>query len=317
MLHLAESQTVKYRPKSLVGRPQVSGLGQRIRREMTRIQAAHEPPLRAWGRFLTRVDYVNEKLADYIRMHWPVTHLLEEEIMYRRIYWKNYEVQISGETGSGKSLGGIELATKLDPKWRIGKMFFSDEGLKTYAQTEMKPGDCLVKDEDLRRFGSGSMFASKTRENIEGTVRWDQICFIFIYTLERFHIVHLHLYSRKEHYIAPARADYFVYGAEVPVTGVDTNVGLLTLDVPSQRLIKRYNVRKKEFVRTMAETGGTGETFDILKAYEWVKDKLKNDTTFHRFERIGSQVTYISHKFGLTKELSRMFLELHGDELYD
>ena len=276
--------------------------------EMQKILQSSETPLNAYARHLARLELVNPKLADWLRIKYPVTRLFKAEIIYRKKTWKDFKIQIIGQTGSGKSLSAMTLARWIDPDWNIDKLFWDYHELLDYVRTEAKSGDCLVLDEDPRFFGLGSLTLNYAIQNIECTLRYRQINFIFVYVYERSHKVHTVLYTRGEHFKNPPYADYFVLGVLQPIMDTHQLLGLMTVPVPPQKLISQYDKKKQEFVEVMQRSAGFGAERDIVREYAWVLRKLADDKVFLSLPTKAQKINYVSYKYRLPKGLVDLLL---------
>jgi hypothetical protein len=297
--------------------------------ELKAIYEACESPLTAYARHLERLKQVGmDYWADYLRFNYPVSKLFKLEIAYRKRTWKNYILSIQGAQGTLKSLSGITIAQWIDPDFvgkrggrvYLPKIFWTDEDLIEYARTEAKPGDVLLKDEDPRYMGAGAATIENAIRNLEGTQRFNEINFIFIYVVGRSHYVHTVLYTRGEHFTRPRNkleamspmarktgliADYSVLGVLQPLAGFSeyTLCGLMKVDVPDQAIINEYHKRKREFTEEMLASGGLGPTRSPREEFEWLIKELENDEDFQRLDSRGAMASYIHFKYRLPYSL--------------
>ena len=269
-------------------------------REMMRIRDSVETPLDAYARYMARLEIMSKSRADQVRLHNPVTRWWQMDIAYARNAWQNRIIMINGKTGTGKSLSGIGLTDELDYNgWEIEKCFWDLADLLNYLRTDAKRGDCLILDEEPKYRGVGSMSLDYAISNIEQTIRWNEINFIFIYVSEGSHKVHTAFYTRGVKFIEPPKADYFVLGLLQPVSGLNDYqlLGLMSVDVPSQKMIRSYGKYKKEFVEQIQASGGFGSPREILQEYEWLIKALREDDYFFSLDTHGKRVDYVSMRY--------------------
>ena len=296
--------------------------------EREKIMRSTESPLQAYARFLARLEQTDPREADRYRVNYPVTNLVKMDIIYAQRTWKQRIWMINGPTGTGKSLSALELAHWLDPEFDVEeKMFWSIPRMLDYVRTDAKAHDCLVLDEEPGRSGMGIRGLQQAMNNLEATIRYAEINFIFVYVMERHHNIHSLFYTRGEHYYRvpddhPLKArgkdigaDYFVLGVLQPFVGAENNyqlLGLMTVDVPPQWEIANYEKYKIEFVGNMQESGGFGAQQNIMKDYGWVLKALENDEQFHTLERHADKVKYLSYRYGVQVNISELLLALVG-----
>jgi len=297
-----------------------------IQYERARILNCVESPLQAYARFLSRVEKISPQDADILRMNYPVTPLFKAEIQYRKRTWKQFLVMINGPTGTGKSLSGITICRWIYPDFDVDEhIFWSVDDMVNYVRKYAEKGCCLMLDEEISRLGTGTRGLQYALQNLECTLRYAEINFVFVYVMERPHKIHSLLYTRGEHYYRvppghPLRekgkdlgADYFVLGVLQPFFWKDAGyqlLGLMSVDVPPQKIISRYERHKAEFVEQMRESGGLGEIRDILTAYGYVFENLKTDETYMRLEKKSSKADYISHAYGIPRNIAVILVEL-------
>jgi len=276
--------------------------------EQQRIAAAVEAPLSAYARHLARLDIVNPIQADILRTQYPVTKLVKAEIMYSRKTWKNRIWMTNGSPGTFKSFTGMTLSSWLDENgfwthnkgnYSLPKLFFETTSLMSYLQSDARKGDCLMLDEEIDKSGMGVRGLQYAMHNIERTLRFTEINFMFVYVVERHHQVNSVFYTRGEHYVIPPFGDYAVLGVLQPlVTQSEYQLlGLMTVDVPSQKIVDTYHKRKIEFVGGMQKSAGFGMPADILRDYAWLLSALAKDEKFLALpsNRRAGYVSYIYH----------------------
>jgi len=298
-------------------------------RELMRIMSASEAPLRAYARYLARLETINPLYADYLRLHYPVTKLVKADIVYARRTWKNRIWMINGPVGTLKSFSAMTLASWLDQngwwtkrkgKYDLPKIFWDYHELLDYLRYDAVRGDCLVLDEEPRYAGMGVRSLQQVLQNIEMTLRFAEINFIFVYVVERAHQVHTVFYTRGEHYAIPPLADYAVLGVLQPlVTRTQYQLlGLMTVDVPEQAIIDEYHKRKSEFVEGMQRSAGFGEPRDILRDYGWLLESLANDKKFLSLRSFKAKVDYASYTYRVQKNVVALLLSMVDlGELYE
>jgi len=68
-------------------------------REIMRIEQSMESPLQAYARYLARLGLVNPRMAEVMRIKFPLTRLVKADFEYAKMYWKNRVLQVMGSTG--------------------------------------------------------------------------------------------------------------------------------------------------------------------------------------------------------------------------
>jgi hypothetical protein len=160
--------------------------------------------------------------------------------------------------------------------------------------------------------GTGVRGLQYAMHNIERTLRFAEINFMFVYVVERHHSIHTLFYTRGEHYVVPPFGDYAVLGVLQPlVTQQEYQLlGLMTVDLPSQKIIDVYHKKKAEFVGGMQKSAGFGAPADILRDYAWLLAALANDKKFLALPNDTIRADYVSYKFHIQKNVVQMLLSL-------
>jgi len=280
--------------------------------EMARISNLIESPLQAYARYLARLDSSPATMgqADMLRIRYPVTRLVKADIIYARKTWKNRSWMINGSPGTLKSTSAITMANWLDENgfwthnkgnYDLPKEFFEYDDFISYCQSEAKPHDCIVLDEEIDAQGTGSRGIQFALRNLERTVaRFSEINFIFVYVIERSHQINTLFYTRGEHYypVAPL-AQYAGLGVLQPLASQEHYqlLGVMTVDTPPQPIIDAYHKRKSSFVQAMKASGGYGEVRDLIKVNRKMIEELAQDPDFLKLTNKNERATYASYKY--------------------
>jgi hypothetical protein len=289
--------------------------------EMARISNLIESPLQSYARYLARLDMINPREADYLRMKYPVTKLFKADIIYARKTWKNRIIMINGATGTLKSFSAITISDWLDQngfwthnkgRYELPKLHYEYDDFIACAQTA-RPGSTVMLDEEADYQGTGSHSIQFALHNLERTVaRFNELNFVFVYVAERSHQVNTLLYTRGEHYFVPPLAEYAGLGVLQPLASQEHYqlLGLMTVDVPKQAIIDAYHKKKVDFVGTMKDSGGYGEVRNLIKSNEGLIRQLASDKDFLKLTSHGARTDYVSYKFRKPKNQMDVLLRL-------
>lgn len=171
--------------------------------------------------------------------------------------------------------------------------------------------NCLVLDEEPRYFGMGSVSLDQAIDNLEATLRFEDINFFFVYVSQRSHKIHSLFYTRTEHFTTPPICDYFVLGVLQPVSESTTYelLGLMPVMVPDQKIIAAYEVKKKEFTQGMMKSGGFGAKRDIIDEYKWLIVLLESDTRYQSLAE-SYRADYIHFNYRQPKNICTLLVKL-------
>jgi len=129
---------------------------------------------------------------------WDITKSFTRQLIERRDSKipQNNILEIIGQTGSGKSESAIALCEQFIKK-NGRKLFISFSSQEFIGMAKrMKPGDCLLKDEQAKRVGQGSIREKLAELNLEEITRKSQRNFVFASPTMRLHgAIHYRLYT--------------------------------------------------------------------------------------------------------------------------
>ena len=276
------------------------------------ISQSYTTPLRAYAMYLEKVERMGRGKADELRDGFPLGRIWLADHLYRAKTMKNSISQTIGPQGAGKSLATLGMAMELVPDFSEEKVFFYQNDMVNYVRGNVKRNDCLVLDEQIDRFGSGSRFIDAQIQNLEGTQRVSGFHMKFVYVEEKSHMIHHLCYARTEHHDpvrGPPYVDYFVIGVLQPGINFDADfyLGNMVVRPPHQKLIKDYQAKKQEFAGDVRDTGGIGGQRDLEEDYGYIIDELKTDPKYLEMTKT-TRNTYVTHKYGVTRDIADLIM---------
>jgi len=160
--------------------------------------------------------------------------------------------------------------------------------------------------------GMGVRGLQYAMRNIERTLRFAEINFMFVYVVERHHQINSLFYTRGEHYVRPPFGDYSVLGVLQPLVTQEQYqlLGLMTVDLPYQKIIDAYHKKKVEFVGGMQKSAGFGVPADILQDYAWLLTVLANDKKFLALPNNTLRTDYVSYQYHVQKNVVQLLLSM-------
>lgn len=132
----------------------------------------------------------NDSFRDMIIFNKDVTKLFVKDIMSRmKSDTPNHIIiQLTGETGSGKSITGIDgIAPLIDPNLTINAMCFTPEQVMERCK-ELRENTVVIMDEQILSVGVGSVREALELRNLEEITRKNKLSFIFISPTPRQHL---------------------------------------------------------------------------------------------------------------------------------
>lgn len=176
---------------------------------------------------------------------YNMTRPFKKEIRYRTTGERNITIEITGYTGSGKSLVGMTMAVEwMNKPMTIKDICFTTDALLSRAM-EIGKNHTLIQDEQINQLGAGSVREEYERQTLEDTTRKFGLNIIFCSPVTKDHTTaHYNLeiicMNKKKRL------------TKVAIIGTKGNyLGYFVINVlpESNRLWKQYNKEKDKFIK--------------------------------------------------------------------
>jgi len=258
---------------------------------------------------------------------------------------KNWLGIITGETGSGKSYCAMALGEDIDKGFNIDNVVFSARGLiELLNSNKIKRGSCIVFDEAGVGLPKREWYSisNKLVNYILQTFRHQNLAVIF--TTPSFDFVDVDARKLFHTYIQTMRIDYKkeivytklftiqynprygkIYAKYFRMNGVKVNP--YCIGKPSAKLIKQYEIKKKEFTTSLKKDAEViireieNSKKEIPKSNEDIVNEILKNKTYIEFIRERGKKKFIDidllrNKYKLSQRRAPMIKKLVEQQLY-